>query len=133
MTLKYLTYLSSCIITLCVCLFYPVQISHTANFKLVILAISILLALIFRKIPRISTENINLDLYQYIEKFIYFSIDKYKETTDSTEDTEEYLNFKVIWDNILDKISAWHNQQTAIFIILFLLISLILTLCHTVA
>ncbi|WP_218460825.1 proton-conducting transporter membrane subunit [Rickettsia sp. TH2014] len=128
MTLKYLTYLSSCIITLCVCLFYPIQISHTANFKLVILATSILLALIFRKIPRISTENINLDLYQYIEKFIYFSIGKYKERTDSTEDTEEYLNFKVIWDNILGKISAWHNQQTAIFIILFLLISLILTL-----
>ncbi len=131
--MRTITYLSSCIITLCVCLFYPIQISHTANFKLVILAISVLLALIFRKIPRISTENINLDLYQYIEKFIYFSIDKYKERTDSTEDTEEYLNFKVIWDNILGKISAWHNQQTAIFIILFLLISLILTLCHTVA
>ncbi|MCX4083522.1 proton-conducting transporter membrane subunit [Rickettsia hoogstraalii] len=127
-TFRDLIYLSSCIITLCVCLFYPIQISHTANFKLVILAISVLLALIFRKIPRISTENINLDLYQYIEKFIYFSIDKYKERTDSTEDTEEYLNFKVIWDNILGKISAWHNQQTAIFIILFLLISLILTL-----
>ncbi|WP_410525678.1 proton-conducting transporter membrane subunit [Rickettsia felis] len=133
MTLRNLTYLSLCIITLCVCLFYPIQISHNANFKLVILAISVLLTLIFRKIPRISTENINLDLYQYIEKFIYFIIDKYKERTDSTEDTEEYLNFKVIWDNILGKISAWHNQQTAIFIILFLLISLILTLCHTVA
>ncbi|MCC8406310.1 MAG: cation:proton antiporter [Rickettsia endosymbiont of Sceptobius lativentris] len=131
--MRTITYLSLCIITLCVCLFYPIQISHNANFKLVILAISVLLALIFRKIPRISTENINLDLYQYIEKFIYFIIDKYKERTDSTEDTEEYLNFKVIWDNILGKISAWHNQQTAIFIILFLLISLILTLCHTVA
>ncbi|HJD58281.1 MAG TPA: cation:proton antiporter [Rickettsia endosymbiont of Ceroptres masudai] len=126
-------YFSFCIITLCVCLFYPIQISHTANFKLVILAISVLLTLIFSKIPRISTENIHLDLYQYIEKFIYFSIDKYKERTDSTEDTEEYLNFKVIWDNILGKISAWHNQQTAIFIILFLLISLILILYHTVA
>ena len=131
--MRTITYLSFCIITLCVCLFYPIQISHNANFKLVILAISILLALIFRKIPRISTENINLDLYQYIEKFIYFSIGKYKERTDSTEDTEEYLNFKVIWDNILGKISAWHNQQTAIFIILLLLISLILTLCHLVA
>ncbi|ABV74712.1 putative monovalent cation/H+ antiporter subunit D [Rickettsia akari str. Hartford] len=128
-----ITYLSSCIITLSVCLFYPVQISHTANFKLVILAISILLALIFRQIPRISTENINLDLYQYIEKMIYFSIDKYKYTTDSNEDGEKYLNFKVIWNNISSKIPAWHNQQTAIFIVLFLLIGLILTLCHTMA
>ncbi|WP_408005859.1 proton-conducting transporter transmembrane domain-containing protein [Rickettsia australis] len=128
-----ITYLSSCIITLSVCLFYPVQISHTANFKLVILAISILLALIFRKIPRISTENINLDLYQYIEKLIYFSIDKYKDTTDSNEDGEEYLDFKVIWNNISSKIPAWHNQQISIFIVLFLLISLILTLCHTMA
>ncbi|BBJ31797.1 cation:proton antiporter [Rickettsia asiatica] len=125
MTLRDLIYLSFCIITLCVCLFYPVQISHTTNFKLVILVISLLLALIFRKIPRISTANINLDLYQYIEKLIYFSIDKYKETVDNNEDAEEYLNFKVIWDNILSKISAWHNQQTAIFIVLFLLISLI--------
>ncbi|MCC8467783.1 MAG: cation:proton antiporter [Rickettsia endosymbiont of Eriopis connexa] len=133
MTLRDLIYLSSCLITLCVCLFYPVQISYTANSKLVILAISVLLALIFRKIPRISTEDINLDLYQYIEKLIYFSIDKYKETAESAEDTEEYLNFKVSWDNILSKISAWHNQQTAIFIVLFLLISLILTLCHLVA
>ncbi|ABV73770.1 NADH dehydrogenase subunit N [Rickettsia canadensis str. McKiel] len=121
-------YLSFCIITLCVCLFYPVQIPHTANFKLVIPAISLLLALIFRKIPRISTQHINLDLYQYIEKLIYFSIAKYKETADNNEDTEEYLNFKVIWVNILSKIFAWHNQQTAIFIVLFLLISLILTL-----
>ncbi|CEO17958.1 Hydrogenase-4 component B [Rickettsia monacensis] len=133
MTLRGLLYLSFCIITLCVCLYYPIQISHTANFKLVILAISLLLALIFKKIPRILTENINLDLYQYIEKLIYFSIDKYKETADNNEDAEEYLNFKVIWDNILSKISAWHNQQTAIFIVLFLLISLILTLCHPVA
>ncbi|MCZ6903839.1 MAG: proton-conducting transporter membrane subunit [Rickettsia endosymbiont of Ixodes persulcatus] len=121
-------YLSFCIITLYVCLFYPIQISHTANFKLVIPAISLLLALIFRKIPRISTEDINLDLYQYIEKLIYFSIDKYKETADNNEDAEEHLNFKVIWGNILSKISAWHNQQTAIFIVLFLLISFILTL-----
>ncbi|ABV75989.1 proton-conducting transporter transmembrane domain-containing protein [Rickettsia rickettsii] len=126
--IRTITYLSFCIITLCICLFYPIQISHTANFKLVILAISLLLALIFRKIPRISTENINLDLYQYIEKFIYFSIDKYKETADNNEDAAEYLNFKVIWDNIFSKISAWHNQQTAILIVLFLLISLILTL-----
>ncbi|BDU60371.1 hypothetical protein FLA4_07810 [Candidatus Rickettsia kotlanii] len=86
------------------------------------------MAVIFRRIPRISTENINLDLYQYIEKFIYFSIDKYKETADNKEDAAEYLNFKVIWDNILSKISAWHNQQTAILIVLFLLIILILTL-----
>lgn len=125
---RFMSFLSFCIITLCICLFYPIQISHTANFKLVILAISLLLALIFRKIPRISTENINLDLYQYIEKFIYFSIDKYKETADNNEDAAEYLNFKVIWDNIFSKISAWHNQQTAILIVLFLLISLILTL-----
>jgi len=126
-------YLSFCIITLCVCLFYPIQISPTANFKLIIPAISLLLALIFRKIPRISTENINFDLYRYIEKFIYFIVDKHKETADNNEDAEEYLNFKVIWDNILSKISAWHNQQTAIFIVLFLLLIFILTLCHTVA
>ena len=121
-------YLSFCSITLCVCLFYPIQILRTTNFKPVILAISLLLALIFRKIPRISTENTNLDLYQYLKKLISFSINKYKEMADNNEDVEEYLNIRAISDNILSTISAWHNQQTAIFIVLFLLISLIFTL-----
>ncbi|AFE51627.1 putative monovalent cation/H+ antiporter subunit D [Rickettsia prowazekii str. Dachau] len=73
-------YLHFCIMTLFLCLFYPIQISHKTNSnQLIILTISLLLALIFRKIPRISTENINLDLYQYIEKLIFFIVDKYTE------------------------------------------------------
>ncbi|WP_347938600.1 proton-conducting transporter membrane subunit [Rickettsia oklahomensis] len=122
-------YFFFCIITLCICLFYPIQIStHTANFKLVIPITSLLLALIFRKKPHISTQNINLDLYQYTEKLIYFSIEKYKKMANNNKDVEEYFNFKVIWCNFLSKISTWHNQQTAIFIVLLLLISSILTL-----
>jgi len=126
--IRTIIYLSFCIITLCVCLYYPIQISHATNSKPVIPAISLFLALIFRKFPKISTENINLDLYQYIEKFIYFCIDKYKETKESEEDPEEYFNFQATFDTILSKISAWHNGQTSIFIVLSLLLIFILTL-----
>ncbi|AAU03753.1 proton-conducting transporter transmembrane domain-containing protein [Rickettsia typhi] len=124
-------YLHCCIITLFLCLLYPIQISHNTNSnQLIIITISLLLALIFRKIPRISTENINLDLYQYIEKLIFFIVDKYTEKYDK-KNVEAHINLKAILDNILSKISAWHNQQTAIFIVLFLLISFILTLYYT--
>ncbi|HJD55910.1 MAG TPA: cation:proton antiporter [Rickettsia endosymbiont of Pyrocoelia pectoralis] len=126
MTLRDLLYLSFCILTFCICIFYPIQISHTL--KLIIPAISLLLALITRKLPKVLTKNINLDLYQYIEKFIYFSISRYKETTIDEIDQEEYFDFKIIWNNVLNKIFAWHNQQTSIFIVISLLVGLILTL-----
>jgi len=135
--IRTIIYLSFCLITLCICVFYPIPISYLSSSnissKLLITVISIFLALIFRKIPKISTENINLDLYQYMEKLIYFSIDKYKETIENKEEKEEYFSVKIICDNFLSKITAWHNGQTSIFILLFLLLIFILTLCHTVA
>ncbi|XVN40974.1 MAG: proton-conducting transporter membrane subunit [Rickettsia endosymbiont of Argas persicus] len=125
-------YFSSCTITLGICLFYPIPMSYVASSNmdsnLLIVTISLFLALILRKVPRILTENINLDLYQYIEKITYFSITKYKETKNNEIDEDEYLNLKSLWNNALNKLSSWHNQQTSIFIVILMLISLILVL-----
>lgn len=120
-------YLSFCLITLVICAFYPVQISKI-NHSLSITLIALLLALLFRLLPHILTKNINLDLYRYIQKIIYFYITKYKETKPNEIDEDEYFNYKAFWRDALSKISAWHNGQTAIFIIIQMLISLILIL-----
>ncbi|WP_341791504.1 proton-conducting transporter membrane subunit [Rickettsia endosymbiont of Gonocerus acuteangulatus] len=120
-----LLYLTSCLITLGICAFYPVQISSVSN-NLSIILIALFLALLLRSLPRISTKNINLDLYRYIQKITYFSITKYKEAKSDEIEKDEYFNFKAFWQDVLSKISAWHNGQTAIFIIILMLISLIL-------
>ncbi|HJD67546.1 MAG TPA: cation:proton antiporter [Rickettsia endosymbiont of Bembidion lapponicum] len=120
-------YLTSCLITLAICVFYPVQISSVSN-SLSIFLVALLLALLLRSSPRILTKNINLDLYRYIQKIIYFCITKYKEAKSDEIEEDEYLNFKAFWQDTLSKISAWHNGQTAIFIIVLMLISLILVL-----
>lgn len=125
MTPVHLLYLSSCLITLAVCAFYPVQISDVNNNQLTTL-IALFLALLFRSSPRILTKNINLDLYRYIQKIIYFCITKYKEIKPNEIDEDEYFNYKAFWRDALSKIYAWHNGQTAIFIIILMLISLIL-------
>ncbi|WP_342169907.1 proton-conducting transporter membrane subunit [Rickettsia endosymbiont of Seladonia tumulorum] len=127
MTPVYLLYLSSCLITLVICTFYPVQISGVSN-SLSIILIALFLALLLRSSPRILTKNINLDLYRYIQKIIYFCITKYKEAKSDEIEEDEYFNFKAFWQDTLSKISAWHNGQTAIFIIVLILISLILVL-----
>ncbi|HJD61040.1 MAG TPA: cation:proton antiporter [Rickettsia endosymbiont of Columbicola hoogstraali] len=120
-------YLTSCLITLVICTFYPVQISSVSN-SLSLILIALFLALLLRSSPRILTKNINLDLYRYIQKIIYFCITKYKEAKSDEVEEDEYLNFKAFWQDTLSKISAWHNGQTAIFIIVLMLISLILVL-----
>ncbi|MGI4753065.1 MAG: hypothetical protein ACRYE8_05015 [Janthinobacterium lividum] len=84
--------------------------------------------MLLRSSPRILTKNINLDLYRYIQKIIYFGITKYKEAKSDEIDEDEYFNFKVFWQDTLSKIFAWHNGQTAIFIVVLMLISLILVL-----
>ena len=127
MTPVYLLYLSSCLITLAICAFYPVQISDVNN-NLSIILIAFFLALLFRSSPRILTKNINLDLYRYIQKIIYFCITKYKEAKSDEIEEDKYFNFKAFWQDTLSKISAWHNGQTAIFIVVLMLISLILVL-----
>ena len=99
--------------------------------QLIIIAIGILAALII-KIPRISTKNFNLDLYWCVEKLSYFSINKYKKIMENKEEEEAYFNFKAMWNNILSKISAWHNQQTSIFIVILLLVGIIFILRYNV-
>ncbi|MCC8377237.1 MAG: cation:proton antiporter [Rickettsia endosymbiont of Graphium doson] len=120
-------YLTSCLITLVICTFYPVQISGVSN-SLSIILIALFLALLLRSSPRILTKNINLDLYRYIQKIIYFCITKYKEAKSDEIEEDEYFNFKAFWQDTLSKISTWHNGQTAIFIIVLMLVSLILVL-----
>ncbi|WP_342226639.1 proton-conducting transporter transmembrane domain-containing protein [Rickettsia endosymbiont of Urophora cardui] len=120
-------YLFYCLITLAICAFYPVQISDVNN-HLSIILIAFFLALLFRSSPRILTKNINLDLYRYIQKIIYFGITKYKEAKSDEIEEDEYFNFKAFWQDTLSKISTWHNGQTAIFIVVLMLVSLILVL-----
>ncbi len=118
-------YLSCCLITLVICTFYHVQISEVNN-SLSIILIALLLALLFRSLPRISTKNINLDLYRYIQKIIYFCITKYKQTKPYKINKDEYFNYKAFLQDALSKISTWHNVQTAIFIVVLMLVSFIL-------
>lgn len=108
---------------------YPLNILSTQRSDIIkqigIIIISAISALIFRKIPRMSSEYINLDLFQLIEITIRYFASRYKEKDINHEEDKQYSYLKPYTQNILSKITAFHNQQTSIFTVLLLLITLI--------
>ncbi|MFY9589855.1 proton-conducting transporter membrane subunit [Rickettsia endosymbiont of Halotydeus destructor] len=110
---------------------YPLQILEIQKPEIVkqiiIIIASVISVLIFRKIPRFSTKSINLDLFQLSEITIRYLADKYKKENIEQEEAQQYSYLKPFIQNILHKITAFHNQQASIFMVVFLLISLIVT------
>lgn len=94
--------------------------------QLGIIGISIITALIARKIPHISTSSINLDLFQQLRNLIRYYV-KRKETTKQNK-KKKYYNLEVKIDKFLNTLTTLHNQQTAISTIFILLMSFMLTM-----
>ncbi|WP_341792734.1 MULTISPECIES: proton-conducting transporter membrane subunit [unclassified Rickettsia] len=108
---------------------YPVEILSAQRSDIIkqigIIIISAISTLIFRKIPRFSTEYINLDLFRLIEITARYFVNRYKTEPVDSEEEEQYFYLKPFTQNILNKITILHTQQTSIFTVLLLLITLI--------
>ncbi|WP_375319222.1 proton-conducting transporter membrane subunit [Candidatus Tisiphia endosymbiont of Oplodontha viridula] len=97
--------------------------------QLVIIVIGILLALVFgKKISRYSTANINLDLFQFIENNFRRIYSKYHLVGQGFHDRlgAEYPVFKRVEKNTLRKMKSWHNQSTALLVVMISLITFII-------
>ena len=79
------------------------------------------------KIKRIATTSINFDLFHIIGNSFFHIYNWYLKSHTKSKDYENYGLAK-IKDDIIGKVSKVHNQQTAVFMVFFLLIILILVL-----
>lgn len=112
---------------------YPIEIIDTNWLDLVkqmvIIVIGIIFALVLSKtISRRSTANINLDLFQFIENNIRRIYSKYHLVGQGFHDRlgAEYPVFNRIEKSTLRKMKSWHNQSTALLVVMISLITFII-------